>query len=224
MSKRLKKTRPKTASHNKPRTTSNADSAPATNVELSVTQSLELVRQEIRNYLGKEQNTPTANILKLVTSVYENNIAFRDFEIKRMFQFLEDSKDGSSRPSAQNDHGKLSTHLYIIVDLADTEQDMNSSKVDDSKRSKKIKVLKYSNIEYADDKKSDKNRSKVPKNKIQKQYQTSAGFSLENNGRTVKPKPGTDFKYSHPPQKIKDFVDDEMDIPYNNNFDSPEKK
>ena len=115
--------------------------------------------------------------------------------------------------------------IYIIHFLGSKECDSNISKGDnDSKRNKKIKVLKYSNIEYAKDDlmNKDKNLIKLNTNKIRKKSLTSAGFSIENkkNLNSEHEANNTNFKYSEVKQ-AKDDLDD-IDISYNN--DSPSIK
>ena len=55
-------------------------------------------------------------------------------------------------------------------------------------------MLKYTNIEYADDTNNDKGLNKLAKNKIRKKSQTSAGFTIENDDHKEKSKPGTELK------------------------------
>lgn len=90
------------------------------NIEMKVTKSLELVRQEIRNYLQQENETPTAKILKVISNVYENNLSLKDFEIKRLISYQDDYKGSTLRDShrvTDNFHrGKIikysKSHIY----------------------------------------------------------------------------------------------------------------
>lgn len=109
----------------------------------------------------------------------------------------------------------------------DEESNTNTSNYD-SKTGKKIKVLKYSNIEYAKDNSMnmDKHLNTASKSQVRKKSQTSAGFSIENRLKpdTNLKTPGSNFKYSETQKKIRDFVDDELEISYNEQYDSPLSK
>lgn len=143
-------------------------------------QSLELIRKEIKEFLAKEQQSPTAKILQVISNIYESNISLRDYEISQLLTREESSDPNSirmSKPTVSNrDQGTLNCFFLVLNFIfVDRKEDAsNTSKLEDSKRSKKIKVLKYSNIEYADEKCSDKNLQKV--GKMRKKSQTSAGF------------------------------------------------
>lgn len=123
-----------------------------------------------------------------------------------------ESNTGESRRSAQC--------------IGNKGYDSNTNKAEfDSKRNRKIKVLKYSNIEYAKDDSSSKERNvvKLHPNKIRKKSLTSAGFAVDTK-HSCKNKSGVkdvDFKYSGPRQMIHCDVDDEIDVSYPDNYDSP---
>jgi hypothetical protein len=104
---RRKLIRPKTAVGNQKR-------MPEEHVELSVTQSLDLVRQEIKNYLQKEAHTPTAKILQVISSVYESNLSLRDYEIKKLIAIFEDSKDGTFRPEKFSESNRIKGKHCLI--------------------------------------------------------------------------------------------------------------
>lgn len=113
--------------------------------------------------------------------------------------------------------------------LVNKDEGSNTNKSNyDSKTGKKIKILKYSNIEYAKDGSTnmDKQLNTASKSQVRKKSQTSAGFSIENRLKPdTNPKtPISNFKYKETQKKIRDFVDDELDISYNEQYDSPLSK
>lgn len=106
---------------------------------------------------------------------------------------------------------------------------MNTSKSNyESRIQKKIKVLKNSNIDFSKNLSLSKNRNlhTTTKSQVRKTSQTSAGFSIDNKLKQEEKlnTPGASFKYKDNHQPIHDFVDDEMDISYNQRFDSPDDK
>jgi len=95
-------------------------------------------------------------------------------------------------------------------------QNMKTSKTDESKNNKKIKILKYSNIEIAKDSSlsKDRNLGKVRKDQNKQKSQISPGF--ENKGKRRNEKshtPNASYKYGENQKKIQSFVDDDIDIP-----------
>jgi hypothetical protein len=94
------------------------------------------------------------------------------------------------------------------------------------KSGKKIKILKYSNIEYVKESSHSKDRNihTINKNVNRKKSQTSAGFSLENSSKQHEKSmtPVGNLKYSENHKNVHNFVDDDMDLPsFSKN--SPEK-
>lgn len=157
-------------------------------------------------------------MLRVISSVYESCLSLRESEIKR----LASSQAKFRESESVNDNGMY----LIIILLVRRDYVSNTTKSNyDSKGCKKIKVLKYSNIEYAKDNSFAKERH-INTNKSQgrQKSQTSAGFSIEDRKSDLEKFKITNNRLKYNSNKINDFVDDDMDISYQNNYNSPNIK
>ena len=98
--------------------TEKKDSATSSHTGPTDIQSLEMVRKEIKQFLSKEKQTPTAKILQVISSVYENHLSLRDFEIKKLLATQEPSNENSMRQSklssSNQNRGKINSILTIF--------------------------------------------------------------------------------------------------------------
>lgn len=150
-------------------------------------------------------------MIQLISSIYESNLSLREFEIQKLLEITETNKSESK--------------LWLCNYLEMKNNDSNTSKIDtDTGRGRKIKVLKSSNIDYANHEDDHKELKKFKQTliKIKQKSFTSAGFSVENRDKPMFE--GLDFKYSDPRQVAKDQLDDEIEISYRNHYDTPSSK
>lgn len=112
--------------------------------------------------------------------------------------------------------------MYILIVKQFTS---NTSKSNyESKQGKKIKVLKYSNIEYFKDSQLTKNKNlNTFKEGRNKKSQVSAGFSIWDKEGNVE-KLQTPGSRDYNANKMNGFVDDEINLSYHDNFVSPHLK
>ena len=174
---------------------------------------LNLLRAEIKAFLWAENTNPTSQFIEKIHNVYENHISIQDKEIMALASNLNTLKQSESVRNRGN--------LPDFISLENKQFASNPSNSNwEVKSGKKLKILKYSNIEYFKDSSNHKAKNLNTNSGARKKSQTSAGFTIwEKKGKMKKIYTPSHKEYDA--EKINEFVDNEIDLSFQDIHDSP---
>lgn len=57
---------------------------PLNQEETTANQGLEVVRKEVKEYLEKANDDPSAKVIQIISNIYEDNLAMKDYQLNKL--------------------------------------------------------------------------------------------------------------------------------------------